>query len=97
MDEPTVRTAIEVGAGIGGVLASAAGWLARREVKRHDDDMTALQQKIEKLPEKFVDKETFDRVAEDIKELLRDHADQSSRTLARIEARIDSLYNNGHK
>lgn len=94
MDEPTVRATIEVGAS---AVAGVTTWLARRAIKRHDDDMTALQKKIEELPAKYVDKETFDRVAEDIKDLLRDHADQSSRTLARIEARIDSLYNNGHK
>lgn len=94
MDEPTVRAAIEVVASTG---AGITAYLARRAIKRHDDDMTALQKKVDEMPAKFVDKETFDRVADDIKELLRDHADQSQRTLARIEARIDSLYNNGHK
>ena len=89
LDEGTVRVVVESAVG---VAASFFGWSMKREVTRHDSDMAELKKNVATLQETTVKQTELERLADDIKDLLRDHADTSAKTLARIEARVDQLF-----
>lgn len=92
MDGETTRIVVDMAEGAIAVAAGVLGWSAKREVSRRDTDMTALQTKVEEMKDDFVAKDDFRRAADEIKRLLAEHSEQSNRTLTRIEARIDALY-----
>ena len=96
LDDGTIRAVVEVAAG---AVASAFGWSVKREVARHDNDMTSLKTQVATLQETTVNHEELEHLADDIKTMIRDHADTaaksaaaSAQTLGRIEARVDQLF-----